>query len=313
MSKDSKNFDKTADVIDKVAKIICFIVMGIYLVLLIGGKFIFGDGSFYRSLNIFSGAADPNKIIRTASLIIFMLSLSWVLRFILKHLMVLFKHGKAFLNLLISLIKYLAVIVLVFLILETFGVNPTAILAGAGILSLVIGLGAQPLIEDIIAGLFIIFENVFDVGDIVVIDDFRGTVQEIGIRTTKIVDTGGNVKVVNNSDIKNLINMSNQLSLAVADIQIEYDESIEKVEKIIKDNLDKVKENIPLAEGIRYVGVSELGASGVSLRFFADCKENNIFQVQRDMNRELKLLFDKNGINIPFTQVVIHTADQKQD
>ena len=313
MNKDSKKFDKTADVLDKIAKVICFIVMGIYVLLLIFGGLIFGDGVFYRSLNIFSGAGDPNKIIRTVSLIIFMLSLSWVLRTILKHLMVLFKHGKAFLNLIISLIKYLAVIVLVFLILETFGVNPTAILAGAGILSLVIGLGAQPLIEDIIAGLFIIFENVFDVGDIVVIDDFRGTVQEIGIRTTKIVDTGGNVKVVNNSDIKNLINMSNQLSLAVADIQIEYDESIEKVEKIIKDNLDKVKENIPLAEGIRYVGVSELGASGVSLRFFADCKENNIFQVQRDMNRELKLLFDKNGINIPFTQVVIHTADQKQD
>lgn len=312
MSKEKKNVDKTADTIDKVAKIACFAIMGVYFILLIFGGLIFGTTStFYRSFNIFSGAGDPNKVIRTISLVIFMLGASWILRFILKKIMFLFKHGKAFINLLISLIKYLAVIVLVFLILETFGVNPTAILAGAGILSLVIGLGAQPLIEDIIAGLFIIFENVFDVGDIIVIDDYRGTVQEIGIRTTKIVDTGGNVKVVNNSDIKNLVNMSSELSLAVSDIQIEYEESIERVEEIINANLDKIKENIPLAQGkIRYAGVSELGASGVTLRFFANCKEKDIFQVQRDMNRQLKLLFDKNGINIPFTQVVVHSADK---
>ena len=315
MSTEKKNVDKTVDTIDKVAKIACFAIMGVYFVLLIFGGLMFGNAStFYRSLNIFSGAGDPNRIIRTISLIIFMLSASWLLRFVLKKIMFLFKHGKAFINLLISLIKYLAVIILVFLILETFGVNPTAILAGAGILSLVIGLGAQPLIEDIIAGLFIIFENVFDVGDIIVIDDYRGTVQEIGIRTTKIVDTGGNVKVVNNSDIKNLVNMSSELSLAVSDVQIEYDQSIEEVEKIIYANLDAIKEAIPLAQGkIRYVGVSELGASGVSLRFFANCKEKDIFQVQRDLNRQLKLLFDKNGINIPFTQIVLHTADKKED
>ena len=309
-----KNTEKTADAIEKVGKIICFVIMGAYFLLLIFGGLIFGNGTFYRSLNIFSGAGDPNKIIRTASLVIFMLSVSWILRFLLKKIIFLFKHGKAFINLLISLIKYLAVIVLVFLILQTFGVNPTAILAGAGILSLVIGLGAQPLIEDIIAGLFIIFDGVFDVGDIVVIDDYRGTVQEIGIRTTKIVDTGGNVKVINNSDIKNLVNMSNELSLAVSVIQIEYSESIERVEEIIKANLDKVKEAIPLANGpIRYVGVSELGASGVSLKFFANCKESDIFQVERDMNRQLKLLFDKYGISIPFTQVVVHNASESNE
>ncbi|MBP5313385.1 MAG: mechanosensitive ion channel family protein, partial [Eggerthellaceae bacterium] len=196
-----------------------------------------------------------------------------------------------------------------FAILEAFGVNPTAILAGAGILSLVIGLGAQPLIEDIIAGLFIIFENVFDVGDIIVIDGYRGAVKEIGIRTTKIEDTGGNIKVVNNSDIKNLVNMSDELSLAISEIQIEYGESIERVEAIINENLDAIKEAIPAAHGkIDYVGVSQLASSGVTLRFWAHCKEKDIFQVQRDLNRQLKLMFDRNKINVPFPQVVVHDA-----
>lgn len=106
-----------------------------------------------------------------------------------------------------------------------------AILAGIGILGLIVGLGAQPLIADVIAGLFIVFEKVFDVGDIIVVDGFRGTVKEIGIRTTQIVDVGGNVKIINNSDLKTIINMTNQLSLAICDLNIEYGESLKELKQ----------------------------------------------------------------------------------
>lgn len=206
-----------------------------------------------------------------------------------------------------SFIKYIAVIALIFAVLSVWGVNTAALIAGIGILSLIVGLGAQPLIEDIIAGLFIVFEHVFDVGDIIVVDGFRGTVKEIGIRTTQIEDAGGDVKVVNNSDIRTLVNMTSQLSLAISEVDIEYGESLERVELVIRDNLESIGKNVPdIVEGPFYLGVAKLGSSGVTLRFTAKCPEMQKFQVERDMNRQLKLMFDKNDINIPFTQVVVH-------
>lgn len=288
----------------------CFlalIVVAYFVVLIFGGKFFGNSSEFYRSLNMFSNAVDPNKIIRIVSFIVFILGLSYFVRFLLKFLSNHIKNGRAIVQITCSLIKYVAVIALFFFILQTLGIDTTALLAGVGILGLVVGLGAQPLIADIIAGMFIVFEHIFDVGDIIVVDGFRGSVTEIGIRTTRLEDIGGNVKIINNADIKTLINMTNQLSLAYCDMSIEYGESLERVEAILKDNLSKIKENVPqIVEGPYYQGVSELGNSAVVMRFIAKCNEGERFQVERDLNRQFKLLFEKYNINIPFPQIVIN-------
>ena len=307
-----KNFKFTADF---ALKCLAYLVLIAYVVLMAGGKKFFSPTSvFWRSLNIFSKAGVFNPAIRIASYIVFFLGASWVLRFVLKKLATPLHRGKAIVDIICSLIKYAAIIVLLFFILKTVGVDTAAILAGIGILGLVVGLGAQPLIADIIAGLFIVFEKVFDVGDIIVVDGFRGTVKEIGIRTTQIEDIGGNIKIINNADLKTVINMTNQLSLAVCDIGIEYGESLERVESILKAHLDEVKAAIPdIKEGPYYRGVSELGDSAVVIRFVAQCDEDVRYQVERDMNRQFKLLFDKNNINIPFTQVVIHQPTVFED
>lgn len=289
------------------------IILG-YFIILIFGKYIFNaENVFYKGVNIFNTAEEFNIWIRTLSYIIFFLSLSYIIRFILQKIASLMKKGCAFVNLLASFIKYIAVIALIFAVLNVWGVNTTALLAGIGILSLVVGLGAQPLIEDIIAGLFIVFEQVFDVGDIIVVDGFRGTVKEIGIRTTQIEDAGGDIKVINNSDIRTIVNMTSQLSIAISEVDIEYSESLEKVESIINANLSIIKNNIPtITEGPFYMGVQKLGASGVTLRFIAKCLEMDKFQVEREMNRQIKILFDKNNINIPFSQIVIHQANMDE-
>ena len=210
-------------------------------------------------------------------------------------------------KLLKSLLKYVIFIVAILFCLSAWGVNTTTLIASAGILSLIIGLGAQSLIADIIAGLFMVFENDFEVGDIVVIDGWRGTVIEIGMRTTKLVDYRGNIKIVNNSKISTVINQSKRTSVALCYISVEYGDDLPRIELIIRDNLDKIKENIPqIINGPFYKGVDSLGDSSVNLLFLADCKEEDLFVVQRAMNREFKILFDNNGINIPFPQVTIN-------
>ena len=307
-----KNFKFT---LDFALKCLAFLVLIAYVVLMAFGSRMFGSMNlFWRSLNIFGKAGEFNVVVRIISDVIFLLGVSWAVRFVLKKIAIPLKKGKAIVDILCSLIKYAAIIVLLFFILKSVGVDTTAILAGIGILGLIVGLGAQPLIADILAGLFIVFEKVFDVGDIIVVDGFRGTVKEIGIRTTQIVDLGGNIKIINNSNLKTVINMTNQLSLAVCDIGIEYGESLERVESILKANLAAVKEAIPdIKEGPFYKGVSELGDSAVVIRFVANCEEDVRYQVERDMNRQFKLLFDKNNINIPFTQIVLNQPTQFED
>ncbi len=285
-----------------------YLILLAYIIIMAFGKFMFNPmNMFWRSMNFFVETGEFNIFIRVISYAIFFLGASWALRKILKFLAVPLKKGKAIVEIISSLIKYAAVITLLFFVLRGFGVDTTAILAGVGILGLIVGLGAQPLIADIIAGLFIVFEGVFEVGDIIVYNGFRGTVKEIGIRTTKIEDTGGNIKVVNNSKLQEIVNMTNQLSLAVCDIGIEYGESLERVEAIMKEELPKIKAAIPdIKEGPFYKGVAELADSAVIVRFVANCEEGARYQVERDMNRQFKLAFDKNNINIPFPQVVVN-------
>ena len=225
------------------------------------------------------------------------------------------KKGKTLSRLLVSFFKWVIALCAIFFTMDAWGANTTTILASAGVVTLIIGLGSQSLVSDILAGIFIVFEGEFQVGDIVIIDGWRGEVKEIGIRTTKLIDAGYNVKIVNNSEIKTIINQTQELSLAKAYVAVSYGARIEKIEAVIADNLASFKEKIPaIVEGPFYKGVSELGESGITLLFVAKCQEDDIYQVQRDMNREIKIMFDDNNIEIPFNQLVVHMGeDADQD
>lgn len=206
-----------------------------------------------------------------------------------------------------NMIKCVATVVIVIAVLALWGIDTTALITGAGVLTLIVGLGMQSLIADVVAGLFIVFENEFNVGDIITIDGFRGEVTEIGIRTTKL-EALGNVKIVNNSDIRGVLNQTVNPSTAKALIDIEYGESLERVEQIVKTKLPQIKIDGALTE-IAYDGVATLGASGVTLQFTTLCNESDIFAVQREMNKRLKIMFDESDIGIPFNQLVVHMAE----
>ena len=209
-------------------------------------------------------------------------------------------------NLVVSVIRYGGIIGGIFYCLYLFGLNTGSLLTSAGILSIVIGLGAQSLISDIIAGVFIVFEGEFRVGDIVTIGDFRGQVVEIGLRTTKVVDISNNIKIFNNSSISGVLNMTKESSFASTDVGIEYGESLERVENVLHEAFPAIKKKLPaIIDGPFYKGVIELGDSSVNIRILATCKEEDRIQLSRDLNREIFLLFNKNNINIPFPQVTL--------
>ncbi len=259
------------------------------------------DGTWPRGVNVFA-------ITASVMILCVVCVVSMVLRTILKFLSrSMSARGETVIRLVNNLIKYVAVIVALYFCFAMFGVDTATLLASAGILSLVIGLGAQDLVKDIVAGLFIIFEGEFRVGDIVTIGDWRGTVVEIGVRTTKIEEPGKNIKIINNSAISNVINMTRKESFAACDVGIEYGESLERVEAILAQELPNVRKHLPkITDGPFYKGVSELADSGVIIKIVAQCAEGDRIQLARDLNREMKLIFDKYKINVPFPQVVVN-------
>lgn len=215
-------------------------------------------------------------------------------------------------SLLTSVCRYAAVLIGIFWSLSVLGVDTTAMFASVGIVALIVGFGAQSLIEDIITGIFIIFEGQYNVGDIIILDDFRGSVVNIGVRTTVIQDAGGNLKIVNNSDIRNLQNRSASPSVALCDVSIGYGENLEAVEELLKKSFPAMREAHPdiFRSDPEYLGVQSLADSAVVLRIMAEVDESNVFAGQRMLNREVKLLFDKNGVSIPFPQLTVHGAEK---
>lgn len=210
-----------------------------------------------------------------------------------------------------SIAKYVAVIVTVLALLRVAGVDTATILAAAGIVSLVVGFASQSLIEDVITGIFILFEGQYKIGDMLVLGDFRGTVIDIGVRTTTLEDVGGNRLIVNNSDIRNVQNRSRRESKAVTTISVTYGQNMIELENILKEALPTWKDK-PECKGLfladpSYNGIDEFQDSGISLHFSVKTNEEDIFKARRMMNRELKLLFDEKGIEIPFPQVDVHT------
>ena len=207
-----------------------------------------------------------------------------------------------------SLIRYAAAIIILCWGLSILGVNMTTILASVGIVALIIGFGAESLIEDVITGFFMLFENQYNVGDIVEVGGFRGTVTDIGIRTTCITDPGGNVKIINNSNMKDILNRSDHASRSLADIQIPYETDLPAFEEQLPGILESIysahqdtMHNKPV-----YLGVQELGESGITLRFVVEVDECNIYSVQRILNHDLFIKFREAGVEVPYKQIDLH-------
>ena len=266
-------------------------------------------GKFFNLVDLFTN--NYVTVLESLAVVIFL----WIIYRILLLLVAVFvKRGhrsETIGNLIMSSLKYVAVIAGLFLILSAWGVQTATLLAGAGIIGLAISFGAQSLIEDIFAGLFIIFEKQFSVGDVIQIENFRGIVKEMGLRITKFEDINGDIKMINNSDIRGAINSSNVLSQAICEIDISYNQDIEKFEAFMREHLKEIKEKVSVIhKGPFYDGIEVFGDSGITIRVVAWVKEIDRPYAIREINKHLKILFDKNNIEIPYPQLVVHKKSE---
>ncbi|MDD7064159.1 MAG: mechanosensitive ion channel, partial [Mollicutes bacterium] len=166
-------------------------------------------------------------------------------------------------SLICSLIKYISILVGVGFVLAIWGVDVTGIMAGVSIVTLIVGLGCQSLIQDVVSGLFIVFDDYFAVGDIVIIDGFRGTVHEVGLKTTKLIDAGGNIKSITNSSITTVVNLSREDSLVSVLMDSSYNEDVERVEAVIAQALPAIAKQIPaITQGPFYKGINNFDDGG---------------------------------------------------
>ncbi len=220
---------------------------------------------------------------------------------------------RSVLSILASMLKYIAAIVILCWGLSIIGVNVSTIVASVGIVALILGFSAESLIADMVTGAFMIFENQYNVGDIVEVAGFRGTVTSIGLRTTCITDPGGNVKIVNNSDMKNILNRSDKPSRSICEIAVPYSTDFEKLEKEIPGLLQEIfEQRSDIFKAVpTYLGINELADSGVVMKFVAEVDEKNIFTGARTLNHDLLLGFKKLGVECPFPQVDVHNIPVK--
>lgn len=210
-------------------------------------------------------------------------------------------------RLLQNTLTYFTYFVAIVMILETLSLEVRALLAGAGVVGLAIGFGAQNLVRDIITGFFIIFEDQFSVGDYVRITNFEGTVEEIGIRTTKIKSWTGELHIFPNGNITDVTNFSIHNSMAVVDVNISYKEDIEKAEKVILELLPQLPARYEnMVKEPELLGVQSLGSTEVMIRVACEVKPMTHVPIARKMRKDIKGVLDANGIQVPFAQMMMY-------
>lgn len=199
----------------------------------------------------------------------------------------------------VSVLKYVIFLMDIIIVLGIFNINVSASLAGLGIFGIVIGLALQDLLKDFISGIFIILDSQYNVGDYVEIDDFKGEVIGVGLKSTKVRSYNGEIKIFSNRNISTVVNYSHYNSKTVILFTFSSDEDLLKLEKIMEKLIDRLKGKLPDAVGnIQYKGVEEYGDSNLVLKLTVNVKPLKQYKTESIVLREAKLLFDEEGVKI---------------
>jgi len=206
-----------------------------------------------------------------------------------------------------SISKYVIWFMISMMILSELEIDVTPFIASAGVIGLAIGFGAQEVVRDFISGFFIIFEESFNVGDVIEVNGFKGNVIELGLRTTNIINWRGEINIIKNGDINSIINFSKENSVAVIDFGVSYNTDLKK----FPEHMEKFIEGIDgkydkIIEKPKYLGITKLDDSSINMRVIAKTIASQHFQIERDLRTDLVIFCVEHDIEIPFPQLVVH-------
>lgn len=210
------------------------------------------------------------------------------------------KHAKTITKMVSNIATFLLVVVLAVVVMGELGVDIATIIASAGIVGLAIGFGAQELIKDLISGFFIIAERIFSVGETVVYGDFRGTVVNIGLRTTTIENIFNESLVVNNSDIRKISNVSRKNSSKFVTFKVAYGTDLKYFGDGFIDYLNAVSSKYDQMIGVpTFFGVFDISSGGVTLMLKFTCVNGQHFALERALLADIYEYCLKHNIGLP--------------
>ena len=219
------------------------------------------------------------------------------------------KRVNTTLSLINNCLKYIIIFLTILLILNSFGINVSSILAGLGIVAAVLTLAFQDLAKDFIAGISIVMEDQFEIGDNVMINGFRGDVIGMGLKTTRIKDYKGAVQIISNHMITEVTNYSLNPSLAEVTISIDSDNDLDKVEKIIRKTMETIDKTYDFLKGNTELwGVEMVDQNSVTYKVAVKTKSGKDFEIQREMRKDLQDALTKAGIKMPQTHMEVRNG-----
>lgn len=211
-----------------------------------------------------------------------------------------------------GVLKVVIMLLALLMILQESGIEIAPLLAGAGIVGLAVGFGGQYLIRDLISGMFIILENQYRIGDVVNINSTGGMVEDISLRMTTLRDLNGTVHHIPHGEIKIISNLSKKFSRVNIDIGVSYNSDLEKVIEVINRTGRELAEDPYFKEMIisppKFLRVDEFADSAIIVKILGDTKPLKQWEISGELRKRIKFAFDREGIEIPFPQRVIHQA-----
>lgn len=217
------------------------------------------------------------------------------------------KKSDTLVGILKSVVKYVVYIIMGISILDALNIPTQPILATAGLGSIAIGFGAQSLVRDVFNGFFILFEDQYGVGDYITINGVKGTVEDIGLRITRIRSFNGELYIIPNGEIKAVTNASRGNSLAIVDVGVAYENDHEKALALLTSTADLYFENNKdkVAEKPEVQGIIRLGESDVIIRTIIKTMPLMHWKVEREMRMLILEAFKKEKIEIPYPKRVM--------
>ena len=203
-------------------------------------------------------------------------------------------------------LNFIVWFIIIMISLDVLGVNITPILASAGVVGLAIGFGSQNLVKDVVAGFFHFLDNNYNLGEVIQVNGFTGTVTQMNLRMVHLTDAFGAEMIINQGSIGSLINWSRNQTTAVIDFGVAYDTDLKKLSDIMEAFVQSLPEKITdLVEAPRFLGVMELADSSINCRILAKTEAGNHWAAGRKIRQELVAALNEHAIEIPFPHVVV--------